>query len=63
MVHNLLVGSDADGGTLYADGILTGDAGMQNYYARLEAEKLRRDPRDARSRLPKEWLQDFDNHQ
>jgi hypothetical protein len=64
-VHNLIVnlGGESHTDTIYANGILAGDANMQNEFVRMEAEKYRKDPRLARSRLPPEWLTDFDNHQ
>jgi hypothetical protein len=64
-VHNLIVnlGGGSHNDTIYANGILAGDANMQNELVRMEAEAQRKDPRLARSRLPSEWLKDFDNHQ
>lgn len=66
-VYNLRLGdpvtTDEKGSTLYAGGILTGDSRMQNYYDRLEKEKLAKDPNEVLQRLPPEWLQDFKNHQ
>lgn len=65
-VHNLLLGTEQEtggkGATLYADGILTGDARMQDYYDRQAQEKLKKDPNEVLKRLPKEWVQDFNNH-
>jgi hypothetical protein len=66
-VYNLRLGdpvtTDEKGSTLYAGGILTGDSRMQNYYDRLEKEKLEKDPNEVLKRLPQEWMQDFRNHQ
>lgn len=66
-VYNLLVGKEMkvgeNGMTLYANEILTGDSRMQDYFARQEQAKLKKDPSEVRKRLPKEWLTDFDNHQ
>jgi hypothetical protein len=56
-------GATEHGATMYAGGILTGDSRMQNYYARLEKEKLARDPGEVLKRLPPAWVQDFKNHQ
>lgn len=65
-VHNLLLGTeqetDGKGATLYAEGILTGDARMQDYYDRLAQEKLKKDPNEVLKRLPKEWYEDFHKH-
>jgi hypothetical protein len=64
-VYNLLVGfnDDVHNSTVYANGILAGDAHMQNYFVRMAAEAQRKDAKLARSRLPSDWLADYDNHQ
>jgi hypothetical protein len=63
-VYNLIVGlgDDQHDGTVYANGILAGDAHLQNEFVRMAAETQRKDPSLARARLSSEWLTDFDNH-
>jgi hypothetical protein len=49
----------AASGTLYANGILTGDLRMQEALIAAEYEKLSSDPDHVYKRLPKEWHEDY----
>ncbi|MGR6874982.1 Hint domain-containing protein [Pseudomonas sp. HK3] len=52
----------AASGTLYANGILTGDLRMQEALIAAEYEKLSSDPDHVYKRLPKEWHEDYRLH-
>ena len=65
-VYNLRLGDEKDAGQkrnmLYANGILSGDSSMQNYYEKLDAEKLKKDPKYVEQRLAPEWEEDYRNY-
>ena len=52
----------AASGTLFANGILTGDLRMQEALLKAEQVKLSNDPEHVYKRLPKEWHEDYRLH-
>lgn len=64
-VFNLRVavkeGAPLEDSAVYANGILAGDIRGQHLLEEADAEKLKK-PVEARKRVPREWLEDYDRH-